>query len=138
MGNYTEFIFKAKLRQDTPDNVIEVLKRVLIDRDLGHNKTLFTTKDVSTPDIDHPFFKCNNWYGLFLCTNWGDIQGGRMYRHGFYWKLDIHTEFRNYDSEIEKFVNWITPFVVGRKKKQYLGCYRNENMNAPINIYIER
>jgi len=138
MGHYTELQFKIKLRKDAPDNVVSILKRVLIERDLGHDKVLFDTKDVFKPELDHDFFKCERWYMLFLSTNWGDIQGGKMYQEKEYWVVDLHTEFKNYDSEIDKFIDWITPFIVGRKKKQYVGWWKSESMDSRINIYIER
>jgi hypothetical protein len=138
MGHYTELQCKIKLRKDTPDNVVSILKRVLIERDLGHDKVIFDTKDVFKPELDHDFFKCERWYMLFLSTNWGDIQGGKMYQEKEYWVVDLHTEFKNYDSEIDKFIDWITPFIVGRKKKQYVGWWQSESMDSRINIYIER
>ncbi len=138
MGHYTELQCKIKLRKDTPDNVVSILKRVLIERDLGHDKVLFDTKDVFKPELDHDFFKCERWYMLFLSTNWGDIQGGKMYQEKEYLVVDLHTEFKNYDSEIDKFIDWITPFIVGRKKKQYVGWWQSESMDSRINIYIER
>ena len=139
MGHYTEFKFKAKLRKDTPDEVINLLKRVLIDGDLGlGDKVLFSHEDVFDPGIEHDFFKCERWEALFLSTNWDDeMQGGKMY-FDKYWVIDIHTEFKNYGDEIEKFINWIYPFVVGRKKKQYVGYYRGESLNFQVNLYIER
>lgn len=138
MGHYTELQCKIKLRKDTPDNVVSILKRVLVERDLGHDKVLFDTKDVFKPELDHDFFKCERWYMLFLSTNWGDIQGGKMYQEKGHWVVDLHTEFKNYDNEIDKFIDWITPFVVGRKKKQYVGWWQSESMDSRINIYIER
>ncbi len=139
MGSYTNLIFKAKLRKDTPDNVISLLKRVLIDHDLGlGDAKIFKTEDVFVPDIDNPFFKCDRWYMLFKSTNWDDtMQGGKFYEDKGYWILDLHTEFKNYENEIGLFVDWISPFVVGRKKKQYVGRWRWEN-EIEQNIYIER
>lgn len=139
MGYYTEFKFKAKLRNDTPDEVISLLKRVLIDGDLGiGDKVVFFHEDVFKPDIDHEFFKCTRWEALFLSKNWDEeMQGGKMYFNKC-WVIDIHTEFKNYDNEIDKFIDWISPFVAGRKKKQYVGYYRGEDLNFQVNLYINR
>jgi hypothetical protein len=138
MGHYTELKFKAKLRKDTPEDVLNLLKRVLINRDLGHDKTTFHSDDVFKPSLDHEFFKCERWYMLFLSTNWGDIQGGKMYQTGDYWVIDLHTEFKNYGGEIEHFFDWIKPYIVGRKKKQYVGYWRGETMDSQCNLYVER
>ena len=78
MGHYTELQCKIKLRKDTPENVVNILKRVLIERDLGHDKALFHSDDVFKPELEHEFFKCERWYMLFLSTNFGNIQGGKM------------------------------------------------------------
>lgn len=139
MGYYTELKFKAKLKHDTPENVVKILKRVINDCDLGHNKVLFNTKDVFKPEFDHPFFKCANWYMLFLSTNLNDeMQGGKFYKEKNRWVLDLHTEFKNYDNNIEYFFEWIKPFISGRKKKQYVGWWRGEDMSLQCNLYVER
>lgn len=38
MGNYTELKFKAVLKEDTPTEVIELLNRVINEKNLGHDK----------------------------------------------------------------------------------------------------
>ncbi len=139
MGSYTEFKFKAKLKKDTPDEVISVLKKVLIDRDLGHDKVMFHTEDVFKPIVQHPFFKCERWYMLFLSTNWDDqMQGGKMYEENGCWVLDIHAEFKNYDNEVDLFFDWIKPHIVGRRKKKYVGYWRHEHMHPQVNLYVEQ
>jgi hypothetical protein len=84
------------------------------------------------------FFQCDRWKDLFLSTNGSDIQGGKMYMENGYWTVDLHTEFKDYDNEIDKFIDWINPYIVGRKKKQYIGKWKDEDMNNYINLYIER
>lgn len=138
MGHYTELKCKIKLKKDTPEDVMSLLKRVLIEKDLGHDEVLFHSEDVFKPNIDHDFFRCQRWYMLLLSTNWGDIEGGRMYEESGYNVVDLHTEFKNYDGELGKFLDWIYPFVLGRKKKQYIGWWQSEDMDERVNIYIER
>jgi hypothetical protein len=139
MGNYTELKFKAKLKQDTPENVVNILKRVINERDLGHDKVFFDTEDVFKPELDHPFFKCERWYMLFLSTNFdNEMQGGRFYEENGRWIISLHTEFKNYDGEIDYFFEWIKPFIAGRKEKQYVGYWRGENMDSQCNLYVER
>jgi len=141
MGYYTELRFKAKLKHDTPENVINFLKRVIKEHDLGHVKTIFNTEDVFKPEFDHPFFKCDRWYMLFISTNWdNEMQGGMFYENNNRWVIDLHTEFKNYDNEIDLFLDWIKPFIIGRKKKQYVGYKRGEDEDIALqhNLYIER
>lgn len=138
MATRTRLKCKIVLRKDTPEGVLSILKRVLIRGDLGINKVIFESEDVFKPDSTHEFFKCENWYMLFLSTDWEDIGGGKMYQERGYWVIDLETQFRCHDDEIEKFVDWITPFVVGRKKKKYIGYWRVEYTSEETNIYIER
>jgi hypothetical protein len=139
MGYYTELKFDAKLKQDTPENVLNILKRVINERDLGHDKVLFNTKDVFKPELDHPFFKCERWYMLFLSTNWNEeMRGGKFYEEKGRWIISLHTEFKDQDNEIDNFFEWINPFIAGRKKKQYVGYYRGEEEKRQTNLYVER
>lgn len=54
------------------------------------------------------------------------------------WVIELDTEFKNYDGEINKFIEWISPFVVGRKRNQYIGWYKGEGPSERTNIYIQR
>jgi hypothetical protein len=99
MGYYTELKVKIKLKKDTPGSIIALLRRVIVDKDLGHNKTLFNAEDVFEPEPDHEFFKTERWCMLFISKNWGGIEGGRFYKENGHWVIDLHTEFKNYDSE---------------------------------------
>lgn len=138
MGYYTEFKFNAKINPS--QEALELLKRVIIENDLGlGDKTMFQSADVFKPDLSHKFFKCDRWYILFTSGNWSNRGPvSTLKQAGKYWDLSIHSEFKNYDDEIDNFIDWIKPFVIGQKKKQYLGYWQGEDMDGEINIYIER
>ncbi len=141
MSTYTEFKFTAQLSKDTHKEVIEILEKTITRGDIGIGENqLFKNEDVPRPTIGHPFFDCPNWYGLFLCNNWDDTRSSKFYQQNTNssYTLEIHSEFKNYNDEINKFIAWITPYVLGRKKKQYVGFYKIETFDQPINIYIER
>lgn len=137
MGHYTNFRFKAKLRIDTPKEVLTLLDNT-INKGIT-DKVIFTSEDIPRPAIEHPFFDCRRWYMLFLSTNFDkSLQGGRFYLKNNRCVLDIHTEFKNYDDEIDQFMDWIKPYVSGRKKKQYVGYEKPEWSDTESNLYIER
>jgi hypothetical protein len=131
MGTYTKLRIWATLRQDTPVEVIDLLNRVINDRDLGlpEGTVLFHHEDIFTPSIDHPFFKCERWEMLLLSTNFDEtLNGGKFYKCGRLWVLHLDTEFLNRNGEINHFINWLSPYVnLGRKKKKYIGWSKHEN-----------
>ncbi len=133
MGYYTRFSFKARLKEDAP---IELLNKIInenwLPNDVG---PIFCVGEQGNLDIDHPFGKTSRWMSLFCGTNGEDIKTTFDVSTR---KLNIESEFKDYDSEIEKFIDWITPFVQSRKKNQYVGYYQGESINSPINIYIKR
>jgi hypothetical protein len=126
MGYYTEFHFTAVLHK-ADDGTAAILKRVIVDNDLGHDKEMFHSSDVFVPEIIHPFFKCERWYMLLISNDFGTTEGSKFEDIGDgRFRLSIHTSFKNYDSEVEKFLHWISPYVVGRKKKQFVGWSKGE------------
>ena len=139
MGTYTEFKFAARLKHDTPKEVIQFLQKVIVERNIGVENTFFKTEDVEKPKLNHPFFQTERWYMLFLSNNFfDDIITSQFKFLKNRWEITIHSEFKNYDDEIELFIDWIKPYVIGRKKKQYVGYYNVEGHDKNINIYIER
>jgi len=98
MGMYTELIFDATLKKDTPEEVINILKYMISD-DLNN-----------IPKIPkHDFFKATRWKYLFkspayLRKLWfnDDLKT---------WIISARSNIKNYDSEIEKFLDWIKPYI---------------------------
>jgi hypothetical protein len=126
MGMYTELHFNAKLRKDTPLDVLHVLRYMLNEK-------------VRTPDLpSHPLFSTTRWRYM-LQTNsyyfdadthstlrWDDISGSHY--------LCIRCSLKNYDNEIEKFVGWIMPYL-DKHKGDFLGFSRYEETEKPTLIY---
>jgi hypothetical protein len=144
MGHTTEFSFKIKLRKDIPNDVFEFISGLMeYDDNLQHylvseqcnvpidgdtNRLLYQSAKYHPnrkyENISHPFFECTRWWHI-LCSKQGNGNDGVFYKNAHYWTIDIFVDFKDYDNEIEKFLNWILPFIAGRKKKQYIGwsCY---------------
>lgn len=66
----------------------------------------------------------------------------RRYAHGGA-RLEFHCEFKNYDGEIEAFVNWIAPYVRSRFGKRnrgrhlvWVGWMRPEVAGRHLNIFV--
>jgi hypothetical protein len=103
MGMYTELIFGAELKKDTPNEVIEALKYML-----GETET----KPINFPLPDGRcewLFQGSSYY--FAINNsvnkmWFDDIDKR-------WHLSTRSNIKNYESEIETFLEWIKPYIDG-------------------------
>lgn len=50
------------------------------------------------------------------------------------WKINIRSNLKNYDSEIEKFLDWIVPYI---GTNGFIGYTRSEDDDDPTLVYIE-
>lgn len=125
MGHYTEIYLKTTLK-DLPENLINVF----------NNPSTF--KNLTF----HEFFKCHHARSLFYQSAFYETKPyfKKLQQLNLY-QLLIHTEVKNYDNVIKKFIDLIKPYVVKSKKNKgkYLGYYiiqdsYNTNQN---HIYIK-
>lgn len=98
MGMYTELRVYAKLKPISEDirKTIEWIK--------GGDDTKFDFLP------DHKFFSDFSFRNniIFTCDR---HQIPLFYMKGKDWYLDTHAEIKNYESEIEEFIDWFTPYV---------------------------
>lgn len=100
MGTYTELRCDFRIRADTPAEVIAVLEYMVGQR------------DEFPPLPNHPLFSCERWeYMLQQFKRYLDTES-LIRNHDGTWRLNTHSEFKNYDSEIDHFFNWIAPYIV--------------------------
>lgn len=138
MGYYTEANFKIHLKSNVPEKLIATLNRIIVDGDIGGGDGIFVDKTlVWKPPFEHGFFNCSRWYMFFRSTNWGSHTPSKFYKSGNHWIIEIDSEFKNYEDEIEHFVNFITPYVGGSKLKKFIGYSKGEAIEDPqINYYV--
>lgn len=128
MGMYTEFDFNSDLKSDTPEEVINILKWMV------------TRDDNEPPTPDHPFFQCDRWQCLFTMDSFyfdANTKASfepRVWRDG--WVLNVRSNLKNYDSEIENFIDWIMPYL-DKYEGDFLGFYRYEESEDPMIIKYE-
>ena len=102
MGDYTRFKFSAQLKGDTPAEAIEAIRFLLSDED-----------EVIPSLPAHPFFQDSRSSMV--------LSGGSAYfdtpelpaleeRDGA-WHLSCHSSLKNYDRTIEKFCDWVAPYI---------------------------
>lgn len=127
MGSYTRFNCKIRLRHDTPPEVINILK-MCTSKDENETFDICPVALFNTSD----FFKCRWWVSLFSSKNLDDSLGGSKFyqKSNNRWVLEIDTDFKDYDDEINKFLDWIKQYVAGRKVKTYIGWSKHESWEA--------
>lgn len=131
MGHYTEFVFAAKLKADTPDEIIDTLKMVVE----GPPENVV---------IDHPFFKCDRW-------RWFGSQSSQMFGYtrpasnvdydhiANQWMVSIRCSLKNYQGEIDHFIDWIKPYVeYGSGDCNLLGYSMDEDGDIPVMYYLHK
>lgn len=103
MGVYTELIFGADLKKDTPDAVIEALKYMIGD-------TEEKPKDFPFSDGRSEWLLRGSSYSFGVSSSvnkmWKDDIGGN-------WVLSTRSNIKNYGGELEAFLEWIKPYIDG-------------------------
>lgn len=127
MGMYTEIHFNSELKQNLPEDVVNILQYMIDSK----NEPVLP---------DHEFFMCDRWRSLFRMDSYyfdADTHSTLRFdeiSHAYY--LCVRANLKNYDSEIEKFLDWITPYLA-KDEGEFLGFYRYEENEQPILIYAK-
>lgn len=102
MGMYTELIFGASLK-NLPEYVIEALEHSINNKENVSSEALeFVTKYELIR-----IFKCSSYYFGAHINN-GTFEWDNIGNH---WVLSTRANCKNYNNEIEKFIEFITPYV---------------------------
>lgn len=123
MGMYTELKLGVELKKD--EKMLEVLNRMIND-DIRCR--------IGLPD--HPFFKTPRAFAIFHCCSYyfDSEPFVRLDDDGIRITLTTCFNMKNYDGEIEKFLDWLCPYI---KTTGYLGTYWYEEYEYPDNIFKE-
>jgi hypothetical protein len=129
MGMYTELHFNSPLKKSTPTHVIDLLKFMLGELD---------EREFGAELPNHPLFTTDRWSFMLRMDSfyfdadthstlrWCDISNQYV--------LCIRCNLKNYGSEIEKFVDWIMPYL-DKFQGDFLGFSRYEETEEPTLIY---
>lgn len=122
MGLYLDFHFKATLVKDTPIDVIELISgAIILDDDI-----------INLPD--HPFFKTERWSRIFV--HHSDMPPPLFYQKlNKYYIIELHCCINYGFDEMQEFLNWIRPWICGRRKKEFIGWWKQEGMDMRVNEY---
>ena len=128
MGEYSELIFGARLKDDN-----EMITTV---------RQLVEHEEVS-PLPAHEFFKSERYTQIARGTNSyyfaGSSEPTFYYDHIVKeWTLLIRMNMKDYDNEIEKFLDWIKPYITqGSGNNNMYAIVMHEWNTEPIMYYIE-
>jgi hypothetical protein len=124
MGMYTEIYINVDLKKDTPDEIIEVLK-AMCDMEDSDSKVLEKYPE--------------RWDGLFYS---GSYYTPDTYCHSLtydtitqQWSLLGKGDIKNYEGEIQKFFEWIMPYVDGYPG-DFIGYRRHEEDREPTLVFL--
>ena len=129
MSVVTEVLIELKLRVDTPKEVLAVFDYYI------NNK-----EAVILPN--HPFFKTERCRVLLSFRGWTSEESPSFFKIvpvgpvTAQPQLRLHANINYEDGEVDTFLDWISPYVGGHKKKKYAGWRHSEYDTEPINLYI--
>ncbi len=124
METYTELNCAFSLKRDTPEEI--------------ENTLLFMTgQDDEEPESlpPHPLFATPGWR-LMLRSAGGDAQAPAWLEvadSGRY-RVSIRCTLTGYDSEIQQFIDWITPYIFANAG-DFIGYMRSEDVE-PITLLL--
>jgi hypothetical protein len=89
---------------------------------------------------DHPLFQTPRWQFMLTCDSYYfdyDSSANMIsypseetaHRH----LVSVTSNFKNYDDEIDKFLDWVSPYIV-TKDREWVGYMMNEEDERPTNI----
>lgn len=131
MSMYTEFHFNVELKQEgQPWIVRKTLEFMLAD--------LSGKADLNFIPPEHPLFETPGWrYMLIRDSYYFDADTYSTLRwdgisKSYY--LCIRCNLKNYGQEIQKFIDWIMPYI-DAPDGEFLGFYRYEESQDPTLVH---
>jgi len=109
MGMYTGLSLGIELRDDIPDDIVQVLSELVSGEYNPMGGSPAWAKQV------HPFFRTDRCLSLFHCDSYYfDYDTGWTFRKDHIsetYFLSGVSNLKNYDNEIRKFLDWIAPYI---------------------------
>ncbi len=122
MGMYTEIYVNVDLKENTPKEVINILKSMCYESD----DSLLEGKPARWGYL----FSSGSFYTPNTCC--AELTFNQISKQ---WSLLGKGDIKNYEGEIEEFFSWIMPYVDGREG-DFIGYSRYEESQQPTLVYL--
>lgn len=126
MGMYTELIFGAKFKKNTPDSVINTLRYWVGDTERSEGMESF--------EFRNPLHSASFYFGIstpVAVMNYDDIDNR--------WQLSSRSNIKNYGCDIELFLEWIKPYIEqGSGAREMYAIVIYEEADEPTIYYLEK
>lgn len=132
MGMYTELVMGARLKEDTPKHIIEMLKVMF--RITERLPEKYSDWNDRFPEIRVIPFGGSYYFAV------QDSHSRMSYdKISEDWTLTIRCNIKNYNHEIQNFIDWISPYVTGSgSNDDFFGYVLYEEDTEPKLIFIEQ
>jgi hypothetical protein len=130
VGYYTTIKTKPIiLRKDLPEEIVNFI----------HNEIYGEAYNENAWHPEHKLFTLKRWTVLFAhCSGNEPPPYFKKLPNGYY-ELFLHADINYGFEECQEFAKWITPYVAGRKKNEYIGWCKGEDYDSPVvNLYVQR
>jgi hypothetical protein len=101
MGMYTELVFGARLKQETPEQVINALKYIIGDLE-------DTPEDFPLPEGRCEYVLKGRSYYFGVSSSVSKMWFDEIAES---WIISSRSSIKNYKNEIETFLEWIKPYI---------------------------
>ena len=132
MGMYTELYVKAIFKENLPNDVVNIIKYMLGMGDIE-------VEDLKLPD--HELFKTHRWEYMLRSASHYHIPFALnkfIYNEiSENYFLIARADFKNYNGEIEKFFDWLKPYLQREFDKTLIGYSLYEVDTEPKLYYLE-
>lgn len=128
MGMYTELIFGARLKKETPKDVIDTLLYMMGNTDEEPENLAFKTVSGRNPLRGSGSY----YFGVvdFVGKMWYD-------KIGEAWIISSRCNLKNYEDEIDTFLKWIRPYIDSGSGEREMYAIVTYEQGLPQIYYLE-
>ncbi|MFP3751609.1 hypothetical protein [Bacillus altitudinis] len=130
MGMYTELVCAFELIEGTPSNNIETLEFMCGQRE-EHPDELPDHELFSDETRWEWMLQSDSYY--FDGKTYSKIENDNIVGSRY---VSVRCNLKSYDNEIEKFINWVSPYIQKSYDHYFIGYKRYEEDKEPALIFV--